>query len=90
MERRCVEIRIGLRVNTAAEVVVRVSLRTDLRGEQRQGSIPPVNLRIADGRLLNSDLGRVGDGILHTVPERHHPRPVGHTIQRLLGSRYSG
>ena len=89
VERRGVEIRVGLRVDAAAEVVVGVGLRTDLRSEQRQGGIPPVNLRIADGRLLNPDLGGIGDGILHTVPERHHPRPVGHTIQRLLGSGHS-
>ena len=83
MERLRVEIGIGLRINASAEVVVRVSLRTDLRGKQRQGSIPPVNLRIADGRLLDADFGGVGDGILHAIVQSHYavmPDLFGHIL----------
>ena len=85
MERRRVEIRIGLRIDASAEVVIGVGVRTDLRGKQLQRSIPPVNLRIAGDRLLDADLRGIGDGVLHTVPERHHPWPVGHTLQRRNG-----
>ena len=77
MERRGIEIRVRLRVDTAAKVIVRIGLRTDLRGKQRQGGIPSVNLHIADGRLLDPDLGGVGDGVLHTFLQGHRSLSAG-------------
>ena len=71
VERGRVEIGIGLRVDAAAEIVVRIRARIDLRGEQGQRRIAPVDLRIADGRLLDPDLRRIGNRKLHAVTERH-------------------
>ena len=77
MEGRRVEIRIGLRVDAAAKVVVRVRLRRNLRGKQRQGSVPSGNLRVARRGLLDTHLGRMGDGIGHAVPESHGSLAAG-------------
>ena len=86
MERRGVEIGIGLRVDAAAEIVVRVCLSADLWSEQGQGGIATVKLRVTDGRPLNSDFRGVGNGVLHTVVKSHQLCAIVHGRSGALGS----
>ena len=57
--------------------------RVDLRCEERQRCVSAVNLRIADSRLLNPDLGGVGNGVLHALLQCHYavmPDAIGHLL----------
>ena len=90
VERRCIEIRIGLRVDAAAEVVVRIRLRGNLRRKQLQCRIPAGDAGITHFGLLDSHLGGIGDGVGHAVVQAHGSLAAGaHTHCGRQGDNYT-
>ena len=71
VERGLRDIGIRFRVDAAAEIVISIGASAHRRGEGTEQRIAPCDLRVAGFSLLDPHFRGIGDGVLHTVVERH-------------------